>query len=375
MPHDSGLPRTLGPPLVVWFAVAATVAVLAAAFGYDPSDSSTWSRWDSGLYEDIARDGYDLFPCPTPGNAPGTWCGDAGWFPAYPWLFGGLHVLGLPLRGSAVVVSWLFAAATIVLLWSTFLARRVDATAVAALLYAAVAPGQVYHYAVFPLSMLAFWTVAALWLLYRGRWIAAGATGAVATLCYPLAVLLVPVSAVWILAERRTPLRERLRRITYTSGSMLAGFCVLLVDQRVETGHWNAYFLVQEKYGHALQNPVVATSDALAPLVHGPVFVLDKAPAMQTALVTVALACVLGHAAARRRSLGRLDGLLLLWGVATWALPLAQANVSLQRSQAGLLPLAVLVARLPRPLLYALVVAAAAVAVAMEKLFLDGRIV
>lgn len=39
----------------------AGVVIVAAVLGYSPWDSSTWSRWDSGLYEDIARDGYDLF--------------------------------------------------------------------------------------------------------------------------------------------------------------------------------------------------------------------------------------------------------------------------------------------------------------------------
>src|SRR5262245_47469460 len=126
--------RQLGLPLLVWCCAAAMVAIAAAAFGYEPWSSSTWARWDSGLYEDIARDGYDLFRCE---EEPEKWCGDAGWFPAYPWITGTLHALGLPLRGVSAVVAWLFAAGTIVLLWATFLERRSDAAAVAALVYAA----------------------------------------------------------------------------------------------------------------------------------------------------------------------------------------------------------------------------------------------
>ena len=75
-------------PLLVWGCAAATVAVVAAVLGYSPWDSATWSRWDSGLYEDIARDGYDLFRCE---EEPTKWCGDAGWFPAR-------HVLREPRR-------------------------------------------------------------------------------------------------------------------------------------------------------------------------------------------------------------------------------------------------------------------------------------
>ena len=109
---------SLAPPLAVWAAAAGTVVIAAAVFGYDPFDSSTWARWDSVHYEAIARDGYDLDHCRV-AYPPDDWCGDAGWFPAYPWLVGALHRLGLPLQGTAVVVSWLFAAATLVLLART----------------------------------------------------------------------------------------------------------------------------------------------------------------------------------------------------------------------------------------------------------------
>ena len=78
------------------------------------------------------------------------------------------------------------------------------------------------------------------------------------------------------------------------------------------------------------------------------------------------------NAAVGRRERG--DGLLLSWAVLTWAVPLGQAAVSLPRSQAALLPLAILVRRLPRPVIAALVVAAIPIAVCMEKLFLEGKL-
>jgi hypothetical protein len=326
------------------------------------------------LYEDIARHGYDLFPCRQP-YPPGTWCGNAGWFPAYAWLVGGLHLLGFPLQATAAVVAWSFAAATVVLLWLTFFDRTPTAAAVGALLFAAFAPGQIYNYAVFPLSMLAFCTIGFLWLLDRERWVAAGGVGAIAALTYPLGVLLSPIAAVWLLAQTKVPRLERLRRTAWVCGPTVAVLAGFLLDQRLETGRWDAYLLVQDKYHHTLQDPFTATYDALRPLWHGSPFALARAPALQTALVTLVLLSVLAHAVVRRRTLGRLDGLLLLWAIAIWAIPLMQANLSLQRSQAALLPLALLVYRLPKPLIFTLAVAAAAVAVAMEKLFLQGALV
>ena len=359
-------------PLLIWGCAALTVAIVAVVLGYTPWDSSTWSRWDSGLYEDIARDGYDLFPCE---EEPQKWCGDAGWFPAYSWLVGGLHQVGLPLRGNAVVVSWLFAAGTIVLLWATFLERRTGAAAVAALFYAAFAPGQIYHYAVFPLSMLAFTTVACLWLLYRGRYVVAGIAGAVAALSYPVGVLLVPISAVWLIAQRSAPMGERLRRVAITSGLIVAGLWILMIVQRIDTGHWDAFFLIQKKYEylHGSQNPLVATWDIVRGGVQNLGDGITVVVALQTALVTIVLALVLGHAFRRRRSLGGADALLLLWALATWAV-LNQA-FSVQRGQAALLPLSVLVARLPSRLAWSLAVIAAAIAVWMEYYFLDGTLI
>jgi hypothetical protein len=367
--------RWLGPPVAVWAFALTAVTASAAAFGYAPFDSGTWSRWDSGLYLEIAERGYTFFPCQPPFDQ-GTWCGNAGWFPAFPWLVGGLHWLGLPLRGSAVALSWFCICATIVLLW-TILGRRVSVATFGALLYAAFAPGQVYDYAIFPLSLLALSTTAHLWLLSRDRFVAAGLAGAVAALSYPVGALLVPVSAIWLLAGRTPPLLERLRRTAWASGLTLAGLAVLPVDHVLETGRWNAYILVQDHYHHTLQNPFVAAWNSfhLDVLQRSSPFTLANAPAIQSLIVLVVLVAVAGSAVVHRRSLDRLDTLVMLWAVATWLFPLTQANLSQQRSQAALLPLTLLARRLPPVLLVALVIAAAVIAVMMEKLFLQGVLV
>jgi hypothetical protein len=352
-------------PLLVWAVAAAGILVLAAAFGYSPFRGATWSRYDSTHYASIARGGYDLDRCPLDYEPdPGGWCGNAGWFPLYPWLAGGLHRLGVPLRGGAVGLSFAFTAATLVLLWRTFLRRRRDAVVLAALVYAAWAPGQIYDYSLFPLSLLAFCTVAQFWLLTERRYVAAGIAGAGAVLAYPLGVVVIPVAAAWALWHRRV------REAIVTAGIAALGLMVLAVDQQVETGHWNAYLLVQRKYHHHLQNPLAATYDQLRPLVHGSPFDQLDATAWQTLLVTTVIAAVTVQAV-RRRS----DGLLVLWALVTWLVPLSQAAVEIQRSQAALLPVAVLLPRLPRRLAFVFAIAAVPIAVALEKLFLDGRIV
>ena len=357
------------PPLVASASALAAVVFVAAASRYKPWDPAIWSRWDSGLYEDIARRGYTLFPCSYDAR---QWCGNAAWFPGYPWVFGAMHRLGLPLLWAAVSVSWAFSAATVALLWVTFLQRRRDAAVAAALLYAAFAPGQIYLYSIFPLSMLAFATVGCLWALNVRRYLLAGIAGAAAALAYPIGVLLAPVAMLWILAQRNVAFRPRLRDLTAALVPITVALAAMVTVQRVETGRWNAFFLVQDKYAaqRASADPFVVLWDVVRAGARHSSHGVTVVVALQTLFVTLLLLLVLVHAWRHRRSLQGGDSLLLLWALPTWALPLSQ-SVSVQRGQAALLPLAVLVARLPARLAWSLVLAAAAIGLWMETYFLD----
>jgi hypothetical protein len=359
-------------PLLIGLAALLVVATTAEVKGFHPWHSATWSRWDSGLYEDIARDGYQLFPC---ADRPENWCGDAAWFPGYPWVFGGLHKLGLPLLGTGVVVAWFFALATIVLLWATFLEKRTDSAVLAALVYAAFVPGQIYNFAIFPLSMLAFSTVASLWFLYLGRVLLAGVAGAIAALTYPAGVILAPIAAIWLLTRRANPVGDRLVGAATVGGLTLLGFWIVVGDQALETGRWNAFFLVQEKYQRikGSENPFVVTWDAISRAIEhssGVVVVVG----VQTALVTLVLLVVTARWIWNWRTRESADSMLLLWGAAAWALPLSQ-SWSIQRGQAVLLPMSVLVARLPPRVAWPLACAAIGIAVWMEWSFLDWTLI
>src|SRR5205823_3482171 len=133
------------------------------------------------------------------------WCGNAGWFPLLPWLAAAVHApTGLSLVAAAVGIAFLFHAATLVLLWTTFLERRLTFGALGALAYAAFAPGLVFHESLFP------------------------------------------------------------------------------VDQRIELGRWNAYLLVQRKYGHVFEQPFAQLENALSILHHHSPFAVTKIIPVQT---------------------------------------------------------------------------------------------
>lgn len=364
------------PPLVAWLLATAFVLLVCRHEGWPPfSASASWSRWDSVRYLSIANQGYNLFPCRPPTYAAGTWCGNAGWFPAYPWIAGGLHWLSLPTGGSALVVSWIACLAALVLLWRAFLVGLPRPAGALALAYAACAPGLVYDYAIFPLSLLSLCTIAALALLLRGRSLAAGLAAGLAAIAYPVGLALAPAGVAWLIADRRLPAGVRLRRVALYAAPILVALAVFVVDQRLETGRWNAYLLVQRKYGHGLQDPFSAVYAAAQSVFHGSAFHLVDAPALQTLFVALVLVLVLLDRLLHRASASAFDALVVIWALAAWLVPHIWANVSEYRSEAALLPIAILVGRLPRALSACIVAGAFLLVAPMELLFLRSVLV
>jgi hypothetical protein len=359
--------RDAAVPLGAWAVATVTLLVVCAASGYSPWESRPWTWGDAALYLDIARHGYTLMPCGS------HWCGNAGWFPAYAWLVGALHLIGLPLVLTAVAVAYLFHAATLVALWFTFLGRRMSLGAVLTLLLAAFFPGLVYHEGIFPLSVFAFSTLLHLWFLSRGRWWASGFAGAVAVLSYPVGVVLPATAALWLILAR-APVRERLRRVLITSGLAASGLAVLVVDQWLEVGRWNAYLLVQEKYHHHLIQPFSSFGAALQFVEHNSPFAAASAPQIQTLLVTAMLACGLA-AVAWRRPRQQIDLIVAIWATASWLLPELQSHVQNYRTETALLPLVLLVRRLPTPVAVIFTGIAIAIALPLARLYFRGLLI
>jgi len=340
--------------------------VIALAHGHDPWHAATWSHWDSAHYAEIAGRGYDLHRCGS------SWCGNTAWFPGYPMLMAGLHALGVPLLTGGVAVAWFCSAAALVALWRLFLRELTPFAAWGGLLFAGWAPGQVYDYAVYPLSLLVLLTVAYLHLLRRRRWLLAGLAGAGAAVTYPLGVALALTGAAWILL---TLGRGRARAIAAACVPVALGFAAVIIAQRIQTGRWTAYFDVERTYEHGLHDPFGAITNAVILWHRTQSLEPENVKGLQTLVVSAILLVVLAHAAVRIKRLTALDALLLIWALVTWAVPLTQGNISVQRSQAALAPLAVLVARLPRPVLLVAVAAVVALSEPVAHLYFDGRLI
>jgi hypothetical protein len=359
------------PPLLAWLAALTGLWIIALLTGHHPWHAETWARWDSSLYESIARHGYEVHRCGSTGHT--KWCGNTAWFPGYPLLMAGLHVLGLPLFVAGVVLSWLFSATALVLIWRAFLRDMPSrVAAVGGLFYAAWAPGQVYEFAVYPLSMLVVFILAYLHFLRQNRWLAAGLMGAGAALTYPVGLTLAVVAVVWVTVTLE---RGRVRAIAASAAPLPLAFLLILVVQRAQTGRWSALFDVQSTYDHGLHNPFGAIFNALILWSRTQSLASENVKALQTLAVSALLLAILLTIVLRRTRPARLELLFLLSAAVTWALPLSQGNISVQRSQAALLPVAVLVARLPRPLLVVAIAATVALSIPVARLYFDGLLV
>jgi hypothetical protein len=242
--------------------------------------------------------------------------------------------------------------------------------ALIAVTYAAVGPGVVYSYALYPISLLTFCTAVFLFALGRGRFALGGVAAGVAALAYPLGIVAAPAGAAWLLANRHLRLEARIRAAALVVFPTVAAALVFIGDQRLETGRWNAYFLVQRKYGHHLRDPFAAVAGADRALRHGRLLQGYHAIAIQTLLVTFVLLCVLVELVLRRGPTARFDALVALWAASTWCVALGQTNVSIWRGEAALLPMAILVRRLPTSLAAAITAAAFVVMLEMTHLYL-----
>jgi len=349
----------LAPPLAAFVLATALLWAVAARTGYPPRQAKTWARWDSGQYISIATRGYYTVKCaprnlpPHPPPGPQL-CGNMGWFPLYPWTMNAVSRLGLSTLQAGVLIAAVFHLLSLVVLWA--LAREPGRPSrFLVLLFAAVFPGAVYQHAVFPVSMMTFFTLGFLYLLGTGRWVLAGASGAAAAASYISGVLLVPIALpATVLAGGRRPDWRAVLRSGITTVIVAAGFVGVLVAQYLAVGIWGAYFQSTRKYRVGIQNPIPNFASKVSPYfdrLHGaPITKRQYIEAVQTLTVAGIVVLVVGATllALTRGRLSRTDWAVLGATLALWVFPhVAGTSASQYRSEALLLPCALLARRLP----------------------------
>jgi hypothetical protein len=362
------------------FVLALTVLVGAAErSGVDALSADTWGRWDSGHYLSIADDGYDLHRCDPTREGETTytrddWCGNAHWFPGYPFALRAIGTTGIPLDVAGVLVARIAHLGALAAIWLLFLRRMPRAPALLAMALAAVFPGFVYQAAVFPISVTTLSLACSLALLVRRRWLAAGLVGAVAVLAYPTGILMVGVGGlVVLLALGLRSWRSWVVPAVAFCSPLLAAYGVVLAVFQFDTGRWDAYFLTDQHYGLESVFFVEAIWRQLD------VFVdpggLSRAVAGQTLLVAAFIVCAIVFTLyrSRWRLTDDVDRVLVIFALVFWIFPLSLGEgLSLYRAEALLVPAAVLSTRLPRALQVVFVVLALALGFFMAQLFFDN---
>ena len=384
------------PPLVTYLLGQVWYILAAGRSGTGYFTLAAHERWDSAFYEQIAGRGYQMFVCDQDPNLAfygDAWCGNAGWFPLYPWLIRAVQTLtGLSVGWSGLLVTEAATLAMVLLFWWLLtkssgwgVGLRGDGLrSVALLALVGVFPVGIYFHAVFPMSLAVAATLACLGLAARGRWVFAGLAGAAAAAAYPVGAAAglagVVVVAVTAWRDRRAWPRY-LGRAAVLGGLSLAGLVLVSVVLQLSAGHWDGFMLSQAKYGGQGHDPVTAFVSLVSHAQGGPVTVkstplmahrLDVAVRceMWASLGLVLLGCGLAITAGVRHRLVPLDAGLAVFGVVTWLVPLfAGTQISQYRSHALLLPVLLLLRHLPGWLLALLCLPAGLLAYKMGTLF------
>ena len=376
----------LVPPFlaVLYAHILLFIAALRSGLSHDFFNAHLWVRWDSGHYLRIAQVGYShVYWCKqTPSIPVFSWCGDAAWMPLYPWLISIVSRIGVTPEQGAVVISAVFAYLLMVAVWY-LIGPSWDVRSLCCLALAAAFPGMVYFNAVFPISLVAFFSTVFLILLIKKRYFLAGLAGVVAIWSYSASLVLVPISFIVILLyDRGSRLWEWVKRTSATTGTMLVGVVALLASFKLWTGDWFATAKIQSNYGSGLNNPVFIFIQSLSggtrvefALQNRNPGYLFHAPKEQSVFVFVLLVsiCVV---VLREKPIQRSSVIIVIYSLAVWLLLLLQGpQLSRYRSEALLIPCVALVRKLPWVFQVGAVVVASFIAVGLAQLFYTSLII
>jgi hypothetical protein len=200
-----------------------------------------------------------LFYCgPEQGYPEGAkdWCGNSGWAVLYPFLmFLVSKISGWSLAVSGIALSKLFFLGYLIVVARLLEIKDLNPRNWILIGIAAFCPGSIYFHAVFPISLVAFCISLLILFLKQEKYVAAGITGFFAVLAYSTGFFLLLVLALFGLVLWRQKHPKLMRYLIYTCGLSGLALIGLFSYDYWATGHWDALFKIQGKYGHGIQSP------------------------------------------------------------------------------------------------------------------------
>lgn len=265
-------------PLTIYgivFGFAETIALAGNCFGWW---ENCWSRQDSGLYMEIAQQGHTLIHCGVEnGYEEGSekWCGNAGWAPFYPFLiFLFNKITSLPLAICGVLISHACFLAYLYVCSSLLEIKSWNISNWLTLLMCAICPGGFYFFSIFPMSLVVLLISLLFWSIQKNRWQFAGLVAFSLALSYSSALLIYFCIGVYLIflfiknykgrklkflgieIQKQFSGHDLFRKVFFRLFAPgILGIFTLYVYDYLVTGHWDAMFKVQSKYGHLLYSP------------------------------------------------------------------------------------------------------------------------
>jgi hypothetical protein len=354
------------PPVLVFCAARLLLVEAASAAGFDGWSALSWRRFDSVHYLVIATNGYEYFSCARLGGPATDACGNAAWFPLYPWLLRPFLALGVAPETAGAWVAGLASLGMLVVLWNAFL-RGLGRRGLLVLGMAAVFPGAVYQHAIFPISLALLGMVLAAVAIREERWALAGLAGTGVALSYVTGILVAIPGGLTALLRTRA-----LRPALLAGGLAACGLGVVLVLHQLLLGHWDAFYWVHRKGFPAMARPVDTFLAVIAPAFE-PVNHRHRMLAAQAITVATLVLLGLGAAWAGRRRADPVRTWAAVAALVFWAFPLCVGRgVSLYRSDALVLPILLLVVDLPPWMLGGLLIWLVILAEQMARMFFTG---
>ncbi len=304
-------------------------------------DPLTWKHFDSTHYISIAQEGYNFLPCSEITDFPKDskdFCGNSGWFPGYPIL---IYVLS-SLIGNPIFSAWLIALMCFFLsLYQVARLMKLEQITLnnaVNLLMAAFFFGSVYYMAVFPVSAVVFFC---LWSFRLQLSKAYALTALPVFLCsvfYPTGFLLACVLALHqVVMNWKT---GRWKSLATASIPVLSGLLAVLgvfYYFHISVGNWQAFILVQAKYGHGLHFPIRRMYEMYAFLSGG--LVLKNTDVLQSTLVLIGYAWLMIRFFKRKQYQNPLYLLIIVFISAYFWFPwTVGGNLSRYRAEALLMP-------------------------------------
>lgn len=306
------------------------------------TDPLTWFRWDSGHYISIAENGYEYFSCAGLFGYPEDtkeMCGNCGWFPAYPLMikYSDFVFHDEILTGGLISKLFYFLALFMILVIANirkFTFRHFLFLTIASLFF-----GFVYYNAVFPISAVLFFTLAAFYVYLKGNFWLTGLFCMLASFLYPTGILLslVIASAIFI-TERTATLSERIRKGLIPFSMGLIGLAVVFINFQVQVGEWSAFLKIQAKYGHGLQNPIKKVVGVIEKF-NTDIFSADNFSTLQSLIVLAGFIIVTRQLIRKKLNQNKLYILSYCWVAIYFLSPwLLGGNLSFYRAESLLLP-------------------------------------